>query len=53
MSSWLLHPMMATENSILPPDAKVPVDWRIVNPGYFKTMSISCCRAQRRAASWN
>jgi putative ABC transport system permease protein len=34
------HPMMATENSILPPDAKVPVDWRIVNPGYFKTMHI-------------
>jgi putative ABC transport system permease protein len=34
------HPMMATENSILPPDAKVTVDWRIVNPGYFKTMHI-------------
>jgi len=34
------HPMMATENSILPPDAKVPTDWRIVNPGYFKTMNI-------------
>jgi len=34
------HPMMATENSILPPDAKIPVDWRIVSPGYFKTMSI-------------
>jgi putative ABC transport system permease protein len=34
------HPMMATESSILPPDAKVPTDWRIVNPGYFKTMNI-------------
>jgi putative ABC transport system permease protein len=38
--AYYSHPMMATENSILPPDAKVPVDWRIVNPGYFKTMSI-------------
>ena len=34
------HPMMATENSVLPPDAKIPVDWRIVSPGYFKTMNI-------------
>jgi putative ABC transport system permease protein len=38
--AYYSHPMMATENSILPPDAKVPVDWRIVNPGYFKTMNI-------------
>jgi putative ABC transport system permease protein len=38
--AYYSHPMMATENSILPPDTKVPVDWRIVNPGYFKTMNI-------------
>ncbi len=38
--AYYSHPMMATENSILPPDAKVPTDWRIVNPGYFKTMNI-------------
>lgn len=38
--AYYSHPMMATENSILPPDAKVPIDWRIVNPGYFKTMNI-------------
>jgi putative ABC transport system permease protein len=38
--AYYSHPMMATENSILPPDAKVPTDWRIVSPGYFKTMSI-------------
>lgn len=34
------HPMMTTESSILPPDAKIPTDWRIVSPGYFKTMNI-------------
>lgn len=38
--AYYSHPMMATENSILPPDAKVPTDWRIVSPGYFKTMNI-------------
>jgi putative ABC transport system permease protein len=38
--AYYSHPMMATENSILPPDAKIPIDWRIVNPGYFKTMNI-------------
>jgi len=38
--AYYSHPMMATENSILPPDLKVPVDWRIVSPGYFKTMNI-------------
>jgi putative ABC transport system permease protein len=38
--AYYSHPMMATEDSILPSDAKVPIDWRIVNPGYFKTMNI-------------
>ena len=34
------HPMITTDRSILPPDAAVPIDWRTVSPGYFKTMGI-------------
>jgi len=34
------HPMITTDRSILPSDAAVPIDWRIVSPGYFKTMGI-------------
>lgn len=34
------HPMITTDRSILPPDTAVPIDWRIVSPGYFKTMDI-------------
>jgi putative ABC transport system permease protein len=34
------HPMITTDRSILPADAAVPIDWRIVSPGYFKTMGI-------------
>ena len=38
--AYYSHPMMTTESSILPSDAKIPTDWRIVSPGYFKTMNI-------------
>jgi putative ABC transport system permease protein len=34
------HPMLATEQSTLPPNTLVPIDWRIVSPGYFKMMGI-------------
>jgi putative ABC transport system permease protein len=34
------HPMITTDRSILPADTAVPIDWRIVSPGYFKTMGI-------------
>jgi putative ABC transport system permease protein len=32
--------MITTEKSVLPPATAVPIDWRIVSPGYFKTMGI-------------
>jgi putative ABC transport system permease protein len=38
--NYTTHPMITTEQSVLPPDTAVPIDWRIVSPGYFKTMNI-------------
>jgi putative ABC transport system permease protein len=34
------HPMITTEKSVLPSASAVPIDWRIVSPGYFNTMGI-------------
>jgi putative ABC transport system permease protein len=38
--TYSTHPMITTDRSILPPDAAVPIDWRIASPSYFKTMGI-------------
>lgn len=34
------HPMVTTDKSVLPQGAAVPIDWRVISPGYFKTMGI-------------
>jgi putative ABC transport system permease protein len=38
--NYTTHPMITTDQSALPPDAAVPIDWRIVSPGYFQSMGI-------------
>jgi putative ABC transport system permease protein len=38
--NYTTHPVFTTDGSTLPPDTKVPIDWRIVTPGYFKMMHI-------------
>jgi putative ABC transport system permease protein len=38
--NYTTHPMITTDQSVLPPDAAVPIDWRIVSRGYFQSMGI-------------
>ncbi len=41
LGNYTTHPMITSEQSVLPPNTAVPVDWRIVSPAYFKTMGIA------------
>jgi putative ABC transport system permease protein len=38
--SYNTHPIFTTDPSVLPPNTKVPINWRIVSPGYFAMMRI-------------
>src|SRR5260370_5213141 len=38
--NYTTHPIFTTVQLVLPHDVSVPVNWRIVSPGYFETMGI-------------